>query len=108
MDYLQERIAHNVKEDPGFAEAWAPFAIMGQLVDERLRLGLSQTDVARRMGIGQPAVARMENVPDGVAFARILAYAAAIGAGVRIERSKAKPVKAESRGRRPRRQTVPA
>lgn len=78
-DYLQERIAHDVEHDPGFAEAWAPYALMGRLVGERNRLGLSQRDLATRMGVSHPAVARMENHPGGVSLSRLLAYAQAVG-----------------------------
>ena len=74
-DYLQDRIAHDVEHEPGFAEAWAPYALMGRLVGERNRLGLTQRDLAARIGVAHSAVARMENHPGGVSLARLLAYA---------------------------------
>lgn len=83
-DYLNDRISHDLANEPGFAETWAPFAIMGDLVRERVRLGLTQADVARQMGVSQPIVARMENNPPGVAFARILAYAKAVNASLAV------------------------
>ncbi|MGV3615081.1 MAG: helix-turn-helix domain-containing protein [Fimbriimonas sp.] len=99
MDYLQERIAHDVANDPGFAEVWAPCALMIKLVDERIRLGLTQAEMASRMGVTQAAVARMENNPPGVSFARILAYTHALGADLAVIPSAAAP---KTTVRRPR------
>ncbi len=90
-DYLQERIAHDLKDDSGFAEIWAPYALMGGLIGERNRLGLTQRELATRLGISQPAVARMENSPDGVALARILAYAKALGVELVMKPSEERP-----------------
>lgn len=99
-DYLDELIQQSIDHDPGFAEGWAPYAIVGRLIDERTRLGLSQREVAERMGIAQPVVARLENSPEGVALARILAYAKAIGAEIVVKPSKEKPKRASvGRGR---------
>ena len=98
-DYLDELIRDGIDNDPGFAEGWAPYAMVGQLVGERTRLGLSQRAVAERMGVAQPVIARLENNPEGVALARILAYAKAIGAEIVVKPSVEKPKKAAGRGR---------
>ena len=90
-DYVDELIRLSIENEPGFADAWAPYAHVGRLIDERRRLGLSQREVAERMGVGQPVVARMENNPEGVAFARILAYARALGVELVMKPSKQKP-----------------
>jgi DNA-binding XRE family transcriptional regulator len=76
-DGLALLIQDSLDNDPGFADVWAPLALLSQLIDERIRLGLSQGEVAERMGLARSAVAKLERDPDGVAFSRILAYARA-------------------------------
>ncbi|MDR3691807.1 MAG: helix-turn-helix transcriptional regulator [Fimbriimonas sp.] len=44
-----------------------------------IRLGLSQAEIANRMGVARSAVAKLENDPGGVAFTRILSYARSLG-----------------------------
>ena len=66
--------------------------LLGELLKERIRLGLTRDDVATRMGVGQPAVARMENNPPAVSFSRILGYAPSIGASLTVQPSHVEPV----------------
>ncbi len=65
---------------PGFREMAARRRqLVARLVARRRELGLSQTEVAARMGTSQPAVARLES---GAADARLTTlgrYAAAVG-----------------------------
>jgi hypothetical protein len=99
-DGLEVLVRASIDNDPGFADAWSPYAHMIALSDERVRLGLSQHEVAQRMGVSQPIVARMESDPSGVAFARILAYAKVIGAEFVVKPGRAKPKRrAHSLGR---------
>jgi DNA-binding XRE family transcriptional regulator len=90
-DGLALLIQDSLDNDPGFADVWAPLALLSKLIDERLRLGLSQAEVANRMGVARSAVAKLENDPDGVAFARILTYARALGVELVPKTSQAKP-----------------
>jgi len=83
-DYLNELIEANCAKDADFARAWLPHALMLDLSSERVRLGLSQQDVAARMGVTRPYVARMENSPEGVSLAKIARYAEAIGATLKV------------------------
>jgi DNA-binding XRE family transcriptional regulator len=78
-DGLALLIRDSIDNDPGFVDVWAPLALLSKLIDERIRLGLSQAEVACRMGVARSAVAKLENDPDGVAFARILSYSRALG-----------------------------
>ena len=78
-DGLALLIQDSLDNDPGFADVWAPLALLSKLIDERIRLGLSQAEVATQMAVARSAVAKLENDPDGVAFSRILAYARALG-----------------------------
>jgi transcriptional regulator with XRE-family HTH domain len=65
---------------PGFAEmAERRRALATELVARRTRLGLSQTEVAARMGTSQSAVARLESGGADVRLSTLERYAAALG-----------------------------
>jgi transcriptional regulator with XRE-family HTH domain len=57
---------------PGFSD------FVDRLVEERLALGLSQTEVAARMGTSQSAVARLERGDADVRLSTLQRYAAAL------------------------------
>lgn len=64
---------------PGFKEmADRRRALADDLVERRLKLGLSQTEVAERMGTSQSAVARFESGEADVRLSTLERYAAAI------------------------------
>ena len=68
---------------PGFAEmARARRALGDELVARRHALGLSQTEVAARMGTSQSAVARLEAGQADVRLSTLERYAAALGSMV--------------------------
>jgi transcriptional regulator with XRE-family HTH domain len=74
---------------PGFKEAAdRRRALAGALTDERVALGLSQTEVAARMGTSQSAVARLESGNADVRLSTLERYAAALGRqlDVRLQR----------------------
>jgi len=98
-DGLGLLIQDSLDNDPGFADVWAPLALLSKMIDERIRLGLSQAEVAGRMGVARSAVAKLENNPDGVAFARILAYSRALGVELVAKTSRTKPKAKTGRGR---------
>lgn len=98
-DGLALLIQDSLDNDPGFADVWAPLALLSKLIDERIRLGLSQAEVANRMEVARSAVAKLENDPNGVAFARILAYARALGVELVAKTSQTKPKARTGRGR---------
>lgn len=65
---------------PGFKEMAARRrALTEELVARRLELGLSQTEVAARMGTSQSAVARLESGNADVRLSTLERYAAAVG-----------------------------
>ena len=64
---------------PGFAEMAARRrALSAELVQRRLDQGLSQTEVAARMGTSQSAVARVESGRGDVRLSTLERYAAAL------------------------------
>lgn len=65
---------------PGFREMAARRrALADDLVARRVALGLTQTEVAARMGTSQSAVARMEAADSDVRLSTVERYAAAVG-----------------------------
>jgi predicted transcriptional regulator len=64
---------------PGFAEMAARRrALAEELVERRISLGLSQTEVAARMGTSQSAVARLETGQVDIRLSTLERYAAAV------------------------------
>jgi predicted transcriptional regulator len=53
--------------------------LLAELVGQRRSLGLSQTEVAARMGTSQSAVARLEAVAGDVRLSTLERYAEAVG-----------------------------
>jgi transcriptional regulator with XRE-family HTH domain len=65
---------------PGFREmSERRQALSDQLIEGRRALGLSQTQVAARMGTSQSAVARLETGSSDVLMSTIDRYATALG-----------------------------
>lgn len=65
---------------PGFKDMAARRrALAGDLVARRIALGLTQTEVAARMGTSQSAVARLEAGDSDLRLSTIERYAAALG-----------------------------
>ena len=65
---------------PGFKDMAARRqSLAADLVAARLHLGLSQTEVAARMGTSQSAVARLESGDADVRLSTLERYAAALG-----------------------------
>jgi transcriptional regulator with XRE-family HTH domain len=64
---------------PGFKEAAERRrSLASALTDERISLGLSQTEVAARMGTSQSAVARLESGDADIRLSTLERYAAAL------------------------------
>lgn len=70
----------------------AHFAALGSfreaqdaLIALREQLGLTQSDVAKRLGTSQPMISKIENSQTGLQVGSLITYAAAIGASVRFE-----------------------
>lgn len=64
---------------PGFKEmAVRRRQLVSRLVEERTGLGLTQTEVAARMGTSQSAVARLESGSADVRISTLERYAAAL------------------------------
>jgi ribosome-binding protein aMBF1 (putative translation factor) len=59
-------------------------AVVGEMIEARLAAGLTQADIAARMGTSQSVVARLENARHMPTFDLVARYAAAIDRRVDI------------------------
>lgn len=74
--------------DPDNQEAYndlAPeFDLARKLIAARTAAGLSQSEVAEKMGTKQSEVSRIEGARQNVSFAKLLSYSKAVGAKLNI------------------------
>ena len=74
---------------PGFASlSDARREVVAELVLERQRLGLSQTEVAARMKTSQSAVARFEAGEGDIRLSTLQRYASAVGRDLQLTLAK--------------------
>lgn len=82
LDLLdEERSAQSLK----YAELIRRSDIVLQLVPIRRSLGMTQQQVADRMGVARDVVGRIESSPTRMSMDKIFAYAVALGAKIVIE-----------------------
>ena len=90
-DFLDELIEEGESKHPGFTllveAALERRRLVRELAEDRVELGLSQTQVAAEMGTSQSAVARIESGNADVKMSTVERYAATLGRKVqwRIE-----------------------
>lgn len=82
-DLLDDIVAHGTAQDPGFRQlvdaAVARRELLRRLARRRIRLGLSQAQIADQMGTSQPAVARLESGEVDARVSTIERFAVAVG-----------------------------
>lgn len=83
MDFLAEIIEECAAIDPTFPQLFAAAvkerALLRALAERRIAAGISQRDLARRMGTSQPAIARLERGEIDPKLSTVERFAAAIG-----------------------------
>lgn len=88
MDDLQRHINESLKVS-AFAEVWAESEITHELTRQiialRIKRGLTQKDVADRIGTKQSVIARIENGEQNVSLKTISKLADALKANVKID-----------------------
>src|SRR5438105_2327096 len=82
-DDLQLEIEERTRQNPGYPQILAAAerarAVVKALAQARERAGLTQAEVARRMGTTQPAVARLERGEADPRLSTIERYAEVVG-----------------------------
>jgi DNA-binding XRE family transcriptional regulator len=80
--------AQMMQDDPDYAREYdaleEEFAFIEKMIQARKRAGMSQADVARRMGISQPRVARIES-GSKISMDILRRYAKATGSALVID-----------------------
>lgn len=83
-----KKVAKRWMKEPGFKEGYdaldEEFSLASQLIDARARAGLTQAEVAARMGTSQSTVARLESGGAKPSLSTLRRCAQATGARVRI------------------------
>jgi DNA-binding XRE family transcriptional regulator len=82
-DFLDELVEEGTLRNPEFPKlleaAERTRALMRALADARERAGLTQAEVAERMGTSQPAVARLERAEADPRLSTVERYAEVVG-----------------------------
>lgn len=94
------QVVNRWKKDPAFAAAYAnletEFALLRQLLLARQQAGLSQAEVAKKMGTKAPAVTRLETSLSesrhSPTIATLKKYATAVGCELEIRLVRAKGI----------------
>lgn len=85
---FKEMAGRRPADDSGDEDAWqARRSLAAALSSKRAELGLSQTEVAARMGTSQSAVARLESGDADLRLSTLERYAAALGQQLDIKLS---------------------
>jgi len=61
--------------------------LLASLIEARKKAGFSQAEVARRMGVSQPVIVRLESGTHSPTLSTLARYAAAIGVKLDVSRS---------------------
>ena len=89
LEKMKERLLANPRVKADY-DALAPeFEIAAELLRARLRAGLSQAELAARMGTGQSTVARLESGQSLPSAKTLLRFAEATGSRLRLKLSAA-------------------
>jgi predicted transcriptional regulator len=78
-----------MREDAEYRRAYEALAeefdLIAAMLDARSKAGLTQAQVAERMGVKQPVVAKLEGGKSNVSLGTLQRYAQATGCKVKIE-----------------------
>lgn len=98
-----KKVAKRWMKEPGFKAGYdaldEEFALASQLIEARSRAGLTQAEVAERMGTSQSTVARLESGTAKPSLSTLKRFAQATGARVRVT-LEAKPRSRKGRDKR--------
>jgi len=95
---LKEKLLSNTQTQAEYISMDAEFSLLRQMLKARERAGMSQADVADRMGTKAPAVTRLEsslnNGKHSPSLATLRRYAHAVGCELQVKLVKQKNVEA--------------
>lgn len=86
---LKEKLLSNKKTRQAYDEMHAEYALLRQMLRARQKLGLSQAEVAERMGTKAPAITRLESSlttgKHSPSIATLRKYANAVGCELQVK-----------------------
>ncbi|MCL1926422.1 MAG: helix-turn-helix transcriptional regulator [Syntrophorhabdaceae bacterium] len=84
FDYHDEKIRGDAEYKTAYDALESEFSIADALIRARVEAGLTQAEVAVRLGVTQPAVARMESGRN-ISLKSVARYAGAIGRPITLK-----------------------
>ena len=83
FEYHEQQMRDNPEYEAAHDALEQEFAIANALIQARSEAGMTQKDVAEKLGVSQPAVARMESVKN-IPIKAIARYAKAVGRPINL------------------------
>ena len=84
FDYHDEKIRDDSQYKAAYDALESEFSIADTLIRARVEAGLTQAEVAARLGVTQPAIARLESGRN-ISLKSVARYAGAIGRPIVLE-----------------------
>lgn len=85
---IQHLINSELQRDPDFNKVWndnrTEFSLIGDLIQRRKEIGLSQSDLAQRTGIRQQVISRIENKECSPTLKNLNKIANALGCNLKL------------------------
>jgi ribosome-binding protein aMBF1 (putative translation factor) len=81
---LRDQILSDPEAQAEYERLGPIYAVVGEMVDARQSAGLTQAELARRMGTSQSVIARLESARHMPTFDLISRYAQALGQRVEV------------------------
>ena len=81
---LRDQILSDPQAQAEYQRLGPIYAVVGEMVDARQSAGLTQAELARRMGTSQSVIARLESARHMPTFDLISRYAQALGQRVEV------------------------
>ena len=83
FEYHEQQMRDNPENKAAYDALEQEFAIANALIQARSEAGMTQKDVAEKLGVSQPAVARMESGKN-ISIKAIARYAKAVGRPINL------------------------
>ena len=83
FEYHKQQMRDNPEYKAAYDALEQEFAIANALIQARSEAGMTQKDVAEKLGVSQPAVARMESGKN-ISIKAIARYAKAVGRPINL------------------------
>ena len=83
FEYHEQQMRDNPEYNAAYEALEQEFTIANALIQARSEAGMTQKDVAEKLGVSQPAVARMESGKN-ISIKAIARYAKAVGRPINL------------------------